>query len=369
MCHKYHLASVRSICLLTSEFCGSPPSPQYARDFSGVGQALCESMAYWSDQVNEYDKSVIGSAKWAAALDVLQVAATALSSLSCNFSTNKLLVAAGAVEMVCDTITSKQFADRDSLPSSLIICITNLLGNLFAWPGNKETDYELASLTNAARLLSEWEQKLVKEYDEKEEEGKSSIAGGNEEERIAYCHFIQTICTANPSLIEMIVQGGAPAALSAILHSCTLSLSPSIAREAFVAIRSICHPKAYNLSEEGLSTAWKCIVSALNACVLDSSTVEEGLLAMNAVVLKDELDSELLLLDLRTMILPFLDTYSDVETVIEAAFVLMANVRQRLRTEDEARELSIRGLAKRMALAATKFRFNDCIIDAVKECL
>ncbi len=363
MCHKYHLASVRSICLLTSEFCGSPPSPQYARDFSGVGQALCESMAYWSDQVNEYDESVIGSTKWVAALDVLKVAATAISCLSCNFNTNKLLVAAGAVEMVCDTITSKQFADREYLPSSLIICLTNLLGNLFAWPGNKGTNYELASLTNAARLLSEWEQKLGD--DEKDEE----ISGGNEEERIVYCHFIQTICTANPSLIEIIVKGGAPAALSVILHSCTLSLSPSVACEAFVAIRSICHPNAYNLSEEGLLTAWKSIVSALNACVLDSSTVEEGLLAMNAVVLKYELDSELLLLDLRTIILLFLDTYSDVETVIEAALVLMANVSQILRAKDETRELSIPGLAKRMALAATKFRFNDCIIDAVKGCL
>ncbi len=364
MCHKYHMPSLRSISLLIAEICGNPPSPQYARDFSSFGQALCESMAYWSDQVSEYDERVIGSEKWIQSIDVLEAATTALSCLSCSFTTNKLLVAAGAVEMVCDTITCKNFAKRDSVPSSLIVCLTNLLGNLFAWPGNKGTNYELVSLASATSLLSKWAKELC------DEEDNESVAGVHEKERVVYCHFIQTICSANPSLVEVIVHGGAPAALSAILHSCTLSLSPSVTREAFVAIQSICNPMARNLSKEGLSTVWKCIVSALNTCVLDVSTVEEGLLAMSAIVLKDLLESELLLDDLKTMIIPFLDTYSVVETIIEAALVLLANVRLRLRTEDGSKcELSIPGLSKRMAMAVTKFRFNDCIVDAVKECL
>ncbi len=174
------MGAFRSICLLISDFCGSPPSPYYVQGFSGVGQALCESMAYWSDQLNEYGKNVIGRVEWVTALDVLQAAATALSSLSCNFSTNKLLVVARAAEVVCDTITM-QMADRAFLPSSIIICLTKLLGNLFAWPGNKERDYELDSLTHATKLISEWEQKLGEEYEGSDPTGPSSEAGGNEE--------------------------------------------------------------------------------------------------------------------------------------------------------------------------------------------
>ncbi len=364
LCFKNHQEAIRSICILASVFCGSPPCPQYARDFSSVGQALCETMAYWSDQVNEYDKITIGNPEWYAALDVLQAAATALSSLSCNFSTNKLLVSAGAVEMVCETITSKHMAKRNFLPSSFMIYLTNLLGNLCAWPGNTEGDYELGSLANAVKLLSEWEQKLVEEFQGSDPTGPSPVTGGNEEERIAYCHFVQTISTATPFLIEMIVKAGAPAAISAILHNCTISPSPTVVCEAFVAIRSMYHPKVYKMSEVVLSTIWNGIISALNMSILNSSTVEEGILAMNALVLKDTLDSEKVWVDFQKMILQLLDKYSEAETVIEATLVLLSNVYQRQRTGAEIH--TVPGLVRRMAVASTKFRFNDCIIEAVK---
>ncbi len=365
--HKYHLETIRSLCFLTSGFSGSPTYPQYAQDFGTVGQALCECVAYWSDQMNEYDQSMIGNAEWSGALDIVMAAATALSSLSLNFSANKLLVAAGAVEMVCDTITSKRMANRESLPSSLILCLTNLLGNLCAWPG-EERDYDLDSFASATKLLSEWEQKIGEKCsDGSDPTGPSSVSGVNEEERIAYCHLIQTICTANPFLSKMIFQEGVPAAISAILHSCTIFPSPYVASEAFVAIRSMCHPKAYNMSEEVMSTIWNSIFSALGTYMANSATVEKGLLAMNALVLKDKLDLELLWVDLQTMILKVLDNYSCVETLIEAALVLLANANRRQRGERHIQVIP--GLVRRLAMAATKFRFSDCIIEAVKECL
>ncbi len=367
--HTYNLEAIRSLCMLTSAFSGSPLHPRYAQDFSTVGQVLCECMAYWSDKMNEYDQSVIGNAEWSGALDIVMAAATALSSLSMNFSANKLLVAGGAVEMVCDTITSKRMANRASLPSSLIICLMNLLSNLCAWPGGNERDYNSASLTSAAKLLSEWEQKIGEKCcdDGSDPNGPSLVSGGNEEERIAYCHLIQTTCTADPFFSKIMLQAGVPAAISAILHSCTIFPSPSVACEAFVAIRSMCHPKACNMGKEVMSTIWNSIVSALGTYMVNSSTVEEGLLAMNALVLKDTLDLELLWVDLQTMILHVLDNWSGVETLIEAALVLLANASERQRGERHIQVIP--GLVRRLAMVATKFRFNDCIIEAVKEFL
>ncbi len=111
---------------------------------------------------------------------------------------------------MCDTITTTQMADRAFLPSSIIICLTKLLGNLIAWPGNKERDYELDSLIHATKLISEWERKLGEEDEGSDPAGPFLEAGGDEEERIVYCHFIRIICIANPFLIEMIVQTRAP---------------------------------------------------------------------------------------------------------------------------------------------------------------